>query len=1076
MSAQNLVSTISDDENTTRIERFQSLSAGQYWRAKENLEPNDDTWDTPRGTVLLLESIKWVDDIPHTIVLLDHPSKQRPGYSRGTQSYLTEDFLSKFEYEPDAEAIRAAEISDIQRKVMAIQQDMMDVQSNPARLAEIVTERMGDEPAMLALPNNIDPNSVVGAMSLVATQGSIATLKAHAMREHKAATVTATWIKEKSGEISDAIVSMTPYFEEKAAAALACTEDVRTQVDKIMRGIETLDLYVGTGVHVEMIVEGEPAPEQEPLTLMQRKLYMDEELAVFADVDEYFDFHNKDEFFAALKERPALLDQILPAPRSVVIMAVSRRIRDYGEVFTNAAFNRENAKVFLLVRNGQNVHVVYSPVETHTDANTLFPLRGETDKCFTGYDGSQITFRDLDYTAKLARHESMALHYKRFLVLLCGLDHRLKLFGDFYEGQQSLNFISQEFQQKYFRFAEDADNSLLLSGWTTEEPVLEWMVRMNKGLQSGSRVACYWPILATPNSAPGAFTSGDAYRRARLKSDFDICIAYRNGEHLYVDMAISGRTRQSAKVRVTPGQNNGGYLVLDMIDPTLLHRYIHDRQSRPDHLFYITTFKRAMAAVEADRILESDMRDRMAQAITAGGLPVDDIPNVVSRTIANWRAAHRGAALPSFIDGQAPAEWKAILNHLWLAAGLAEQQANAIQAHLSGLGMTVLRVSMKGTGNLVAYVAPSDADIDEVNFIHPWVKRIPVTIRKKTVSTLPHTWVVLRDLISEATITEWPAAAEWKARRDPGVSREGLLKIIEQVQAFPESARSLFSIKGSALENLRDDWLFKRDDLSKKLVSSPALSLPLGVVEYDGVVNVVTLSIEGSNFLAWASARDSHYCQRATITKLVSIYRNKPSHEAQFNNVIADGLYGIGNTKNICFSICKAEDINLNDRIQISDLHERYHNNTCGDLNPSLTAFLPKYLEANKRSKTSTMLLPFTDIDSVTGIEFEVATDPYAVYRYLLTQSGNDKSEPWYLVINCKDATPKFEMFDKSFRSHGNITSTLRDMDSKFRDKEAAIGFIKRQLKGRMPEPVSLNGFELYTNDPLGLKLNEIAS
>jgi hypothetical protein len=44
--------------NTERFERFQSLIAGQYWKAIKDIPRKG----IEKGTVLLLESIRWADD------------------------------------------------------------------------------------------------------------------------------------------------------------------------------------------------------------------------------------------------------------------------------------------------------------------------------------------------------------------------------------------------------------------------------------------------------------------------------------------------------------------------------------------------------------------------------------------------------------------------------------------------------------------------------------------------------------------------------------------------------------------------------------------------------------------------------------------------------------------------------------------------------------------------------------------------------------------------------------------------------------------------------------------------------
>jgi hypothetical protein len=97
-----------------RIEQFQSLQAGQYWRAMKSI-PQEGI---DAGTVLLIQSIRWVDDAPHTIILRPHPDmigkkinlELSTEDGRGRRSvffvydehcFLLKDFLNTFEFEPD---------------------------------------------------------------------------------------------------------------------------------------------------------------------------------------------------------------------------------------------------------------------------------------------------------------------------------------------------------------------------------------------------------------------------------------------------------------------------------------------------------------------------------------------------------------------------------------------------------------------------------------------------------------------------------------------------------------------------------------------------------------------------------------------------------------------------------------------------------------------------------------------------------------------------------------------------------------------------------------------------------------
>lgn len=98
-----------------------------------------------------------------------------------------------------------------------------------------------------------------------------------------------------------------------------------------------------------------------------------------------------------------------------------------------------------MVRNGQNIKQIYSPVESHLGASRLFPSEDEQQGHFRGFDGTTIKFEDVAYTDRLKAHDLMALHYRRLLIMLFGLDQRLALFGQFYPQHEKANFLNLSF-------------------------------------------------------------------------------------------------------------------------------------------------------------------------------------------------------------------------------------------------------------------------------------------------------------------------------------------------------------------------------------------------------------------------------------------------------------------------------------------------------------------------------------------------------------------------------------------------------------------------------------------------------
>lgn len=142
-----------DGTNVSHIERFQSLQPGQYWRATHDIRREAIT----KGMVLLIQSIRWVEEKPHTIILRSHPTViGRPQSVRWVDEHgehertakftehriLLDDFLAGFEFEPHAKQFRDRELQQAQAQVQQLQAELLTAQSNPEVMAAVVRLRL----------------------------------------------------------------------------------------------------------------------------------------------------------------------------------------------------------------------------------------------------------------------------------------------------------------------------------------------------------------------------------------------------------------------------------------------------------------------------------------------------------------------------------------------------------------------------------------------------------------------------------------------------------------------------------------------------------------------------------------------------------------------------------------------------------------------------------------------------------------------------------------------------------------------------------------------------------------------
>ncbi len=798
------------EDKVERIQRFNSLQSGQYWRAKQDMPEEAILGDE----VLLIESLRWVENQLHTVILRAHPkhydqyatfvTTDKAGVEHKVKRTLTQhrflfnDFIERFEYADDARQIRDAEVALCQQRVTDLTQSLSKSLANPEAMKAIVAERIeqkaaakGQSPNTLPVISNnairLATGSVGNAIAAGVTEADIKSMRDAAEQNHQIATIQSEWIQERNTEITAAVQAVVPYFSEMAAAQLAATEDARSQVDKLMDGIQSLDLYIGKDVNVKVIRKGQSAPSDEPLTFVQQKLMVDEELAIYHDLSDWFDFGDLDKFYNALCNTPALVEQIFPSPRCVLVMATTRRYIDYQDRWENVLNNNENAKVFLMVRDGENLYRIVSPVESHLGANMLFPSQDEQERLFRGMDGEQIKFQDVAYSDRLKAHERMALHYKRFLIMCCGLDHREQLFGDFYDRSQGLNFVSMKFQELHCRFIHDADGTGMLSNpenkkYPSLAGFIEWA---NSHLRSGSCVMCQWHSLANPETAPGAAKENDD----RSYGSFSFIVDFKDDRNVTAAFIKDGLLNVKAPVSKTSYSNKRGsvtrdynvnvciekynkhwkeddsrlpYLCLDAVTAEHLEHYIYSRAVRSNHSYYIALFKSLAKYLREERQMEQKSRDLLKAALVVGRVGNEaDHDAVIDKTVMAWRAANRGAPLAEALADNA--QWENLLGMMDMIACRGMNMLPQIEDFACENKTAPLRLIVNTNGKLSLYVAPRDDERDDRLEPHIWVQRINFNLTKTGIKEASRSWVTLiASNVAETTIYEWPEADAWK--------------------------------------------------------------------------------------------------------------------------------------------------------------------------------------------------------------------------------------------------------------------------------------------------------------------------
>ena len=836
-----------DSDGFSRIHEENVLAPGFYWRAKEDITQEDKNWNRTvtiieKDEVVLLLDVHEFEGAAHSVELLQPPSRG------GNQNYklLVEEFFAKMEPCHDAQAVRDREQADIMERVQEIQQEMAQAEVNPLALpgiqesvekavakfeqeeersisqrAQSVSEREKDLRRIhrraarrsdaagnpLVVQNVVISNQLRDMIDGGVTSEGLKELTLESRRRTAVATATAKWLTDRAEKIGNTMKELTPYYAERAKVAIARSKKAIKYAEEISKGLKSLELYTGDGVDVVEVRRGQSASTAEPLTLVQGKRFMAEEVAIFADVDDSFDFEDTAIFFDLLSKNDALRDVVFPTARCVVSMAVNRHRVNYGEkvsAFEAAMRDAQNRRVFLLVRDGDNIHVVYSSEPSHEAAHRLFPSDDDIAKPFRGIDGTKINLKDVAFIEASKRFDDQALHYKRFLILLCGLDHRLHLMGEFYPPECGLQFMSQEFQSKYFHFLEDEGRGNLLE--LPMESVNDWMERCNNSLRSGSRVML--ASSASANSTALTHLNGYALSKSELKR---LHVVVREGKHHYVSVLAKPSYRRDAEDKTVKvwldgpdAKNRKSFLCLDLVRAPIIYRYIHSRIHRSHSIGWIRIFKSIHAHLSAELVRQAELRSHLrANALAHGGLDEVQVDEAIEMGIMTWRAGHRGADAPDVTDTK---EVNAILTLMYPS----EKIAASIDAILGKLiteeSLTPLKLVRTGKTRLALYVTATEKDKAPYapGCQWGWVKRLVLEPRKTKISVASTSLVWLeKDKIdpTEEEMRTWPELEGWLNTSQEPTS----LRRLEKFTLSMQEAADLFA------EPLRANRFFREN-------------------------------------------------------------------------------------------------------------------------------------------------------------------------------------------------------------------------------------------------------------------------
>lgn len=287
---------------------------------------------------------------------------------------------------------------------------------------------------------------------------------------------------EEKRNTANIIHKAVKYEMEKRKAELEKVKDglyavvavFNKQVKKIMRVINTIELYLGIEEEIHQIQSGEKAPKETPISFRQLVLFMDEEVG--AHEDGGLDFRDVKSFDKWLLTGNNI-DIVLPEKKGIVVLNPRRNPKKYNEsipVFVTAKWNAANLyNTYILIRNGDNIHRIFT--EKLIINERLFPLKNEMNELFERMQSS-------NWDSEKEKIEDSMYEYKDRAMMLQGIVDRTEIFHPL--PVDRLNIFKLDDAGKYVNFIYDAEPAL-----TQGKPMFnDWRKQINEQIQEGSRV------------------------------------------------------------------------------------------------------------------------------------------------------------------------------------------------------------------------------------------------------------------------------------------------------------------------------------------------------------------------------------------------------------------------------------------------------------------------------------------------------------------------------------------------------------------------------------------------------------
>jgi hypothetical protein len=467
--------------------------------------------------------------------------------------------------------------------------------------------------------------------------------EATAIRMNKKLMVAKTQFAKTQELMKQRSKELQGFLEEQKSIIASKAEALEVQIKMATQAMSVLQTYTGALDELTPITRGEPAPAETKLVMRQLLLYMDEEMAIARSKGiDYTETHLFDEW---LKD-PDHRDQVMPEEKGVVALKPRRRMKDYGDSYLNKKLNEHNKKVYILIRNGENLSRIYTDLELE---EVLFPRADEFEQYFyeeeRDWKTNEKTKKPLrpgsrQYMEAMEKAGEMQQEYFKVFILLQGLFDRTKLFEPTPTPGERVNICNLD-SLKWIHAVYDAQN-LLGDGRPDYE---DWLTEINSNIDVGVRIMGSFDRMddSKEESRISPRKAGKPSRTGREKDKDDVefyTLEKREGtgfRFLYdYETYYGDKSKRRASCLVLP--EDDFILNIDSAEIEDMEYYLKSRVHRHEYWRMVPHMQRAILLKKKEKKEEKPFRLLlMGQIAKEHGVSVSEAEEIVDELIHWWK-------------------------------------------------------------------------------------------------------------------------------------------------------------------------------------------------------------------------------------------------------------------------------------------------------------------------------------------------------------------------------------------------------------------------------------------------------